>query len=395
MVTISADRARRMALAAQGFADPRPRGRVDARHFRRVMRRVSVVQLDSVNVFTRTHYLPFFSRLGPYVRSALDNWLWGSGELFEYWAHEASLIPVEHHPLFRWRMDGGWHWPRIERMLAERPDVLAKVEAEVAEKGPLRTAHLDAPGERNGEEMWGWSDGKLALEALFLTGRVTTAARPNFVRLYDLPDRVLPAAVLDAPTPPPEEARMEMLRQAARSLGVATYDDLADYYRIRTPAARPLLDRLVDRGELEMVEVKGWGRPAYLHPEAVAPRKIEGSGLVSPFDSLIWYRPRVERIFGFEYRIEIYVPAGKRVYGYYVLPYLMDGRLVARVDLKTDRKAKRLHVKGAFAEDNVDTVAVAARLATDLQEVASWLELDDVDMAANGDLSERLRRAMT
>lgn len=392
MRRIGADRARRMALAAQGFADPVPTGRVDVRHFRRVLRRVALVQLDSVNVFSRTHYLPFFSRLGPYDRAALDRWLWGSGELFEYWAHEASLIPVDHHRLFRWRMEAGWHWKRLERMLEERPELLDRVEREVAEKGPLRTAHLDEPGEPRRGEMWGWSDGKVALEALFLLGRVTTAARPNFVRHYDLTERVLPHRALGAEEPGREAAQMELLRIAARSLGIGTAEDLADYHRLRLPVARPLLDRLVEAGDLELVEVPGWDRPAFLDPAASAPRAVTGSALLSPFDSLVWNRPRVERIFGFRYRIEIYVPAHQRVHGYYVLPYLMDGRLVARVDLKTDRKHRSLRVRSAHAEAGADRAAVAHRLAADLEATASWLGMDRVEVEGEGDLAAFLAR---
>lgn len=393
MSRIGADRVRRMALGAQGFADPAPTGRIDRRHFRRVIRRVGLVQLDSVNVFSRTHYMPFFSRLGPYDRQALDDWLWGSRELFEYWAHEASLIPVEHFPLLRWRMNGGWHWGRIERMLAENPDLLEQVAREVEEKGPLRTAHLEDPGERNTEHMWGWSEGKVALEALFLTGRVTTAFRPNFVRHYDLTERVLPREALEADPPEVEEAQMELLRVAARALGVGTAEDLADYHRLRNPVARPLIDRLVERGDLEKVHVQGWDRPGYLDPAAVTPRRVEGSALLSPFDSLIWNRSRVERIFGFRYRIEIYVPAHKRVHGYYVLPYLLDGHLVGRVDLKADRKGGRLLVRGAFAEEGVDRLAVARSLAADLGTVAEWLGLENgIAVERNGDLAPVLSR---
>lgn len=389
---LSADRARRIALAAQGFGRPPPRGRVDVRHFRRVLERVKLVQLDSVNVFNRTHYMPFFSRLGPYDQERLDDWIWRSGEVFEYWAHEASLIPVADQPLFRWRMEAGWHWNRLEEMLAQRPDVLEKVEQEVAEKGPLRTADLDEPGDRIEGEMWGWSDGKVALEALFLTGRVSTAYRNNFVRHYDLTSRVLPESILSLPTPDREEAQLEMLRRSAQALGVATYDDLADYYRLKNPTARPLIARLVERGELIEVEVEGWPGVAYLHPQAVTPRRVEGSTLLSPFDSLIWHRARTERLFGFHYRIEIYVPAPKRVYGYYVLPYLLDGHLVARVDLKSDRKNGRLQVRGSFGEEGIDRLAVAARLARDLQTTATWLGLTEVEIHPNGDLAEALTR---
>lgn len=394
MARISADRARRMALAAQGFADPRPTGRADVRHFRRVLNRISLVQLDSVNVFSRTHYMPFFSRLGPYDRAALDTWLWESGELFEYWGHEASLIPVEQFPLFRPRMSGDFRWDRLENMRRDNPDYLWAVLDEVKAKGPVTTSHLDAPGERIQNEMWGWSDGKVALEALFMGGYVTTAARPNFVRHYDLTERVIPPRILEVEDPEPEVANRQLLMHAARSLGVATAADLGDYHRIRLPKARPLIKSLAAEGALEQVEVDGWSEPAYLDPAAAVPRRVVGSALLSPFDSLVWFRPRAERIFGFHYRIEIYVPAPKRVYGYYVLPYLMDGHLVARVDLKTDRQAGRLRVQGAFAEEGVDLTAVGLRLAADLHLTAGWIGMDDVEVRPNGDLAESVAAAL-
>ena len=379
MRTITLDQARRYALAAQGLADPRPTGRVDVRHFRRVMRRVGLVQLDSVNVFTRAHYMPFFTRLGPYNRAALDRWLWGSGEVFEYWGHEASLLPVEHHRLMRWRMEEGLDWGRLTRFEEEFSEYVQSVYEEVAARGPLQVRDLPDPGKSKPDTMWGWAKGKVALEVLFSRGRVTIAARPNFTRRYDLTERVIPAEYLNTTTPSEEEAKTQLLLNAARSLGVATADDLADYYRIKMSQARPLIERLASRGSLVEVEVEGWSKPAYLHPEARLPRRVEGTALVSPFDSLIWHRPRLERLWGFRYRIEIYVPAAKRVYGYYVLPFLMDGRFVARVDLKSDRKAGVLRVKGAFAEPGVDRVAVARALRTELEEVAAWLDLADLD----------------
>lgn len=393
MRSISADRARLIALAAQGFKDPVPAGRVDVRHFRRVLDRVSLVQLDSVNVFSRTHYMPFFSRLGAYDRAALDRWLWESGELFEYWGHEASLIPIEHFPLFRPRMNGAVQWDRLEKMRRENPEFLWAVLDEVAVKGPLTTADLDAPGERVKGQMWGWSDGKVALEALFMGGYVTTAARPNFVRHYDLTERVIPEHVRQLDEPEPDSARRELLLHAARSVGVGTAADLADYHRLRK--VRPLIEDLAREGALTEVEVEGWGEPGYLHPEAAMPRHVQGSALLSPFDSLVWCRPRIERIFGFHYRIEIYVPAPKRVYGYYVLPYLLDGQLVARVDLKTDRKAGRLRVQGAFGEDGYDRVTVARRLAADLEATAAWLGMDAVEVQRNGDLADPVRAALS
>lgn len=383
-----------MALGAQGFADPRPAGRVDVRHFRRVVRRVGLVQLDSVNVFCRTHYMPFFSRLGPYDRSALDAWLWGSGEMFEYWGHEASVIPVDQHPLFAHRMRAGNGWGRVERLREERPGFIDAVLEEVRAKGPITTSDLSEPGERDRDAMWGWSDGKVALEALFVDGSITAESRPNFVRYYDLTERVIPATAREDPLAA-EEAQTELLLIAARAYGVATAEDLGDYHRIRMPVARPLLDRLVETGDLELVEVEGWDRPAYLHPEAVTPRRVEGSALLSPFDSLVWFRPRAERIWGFRYRIEIYVPAAERVHGYYVLPYLLDGHLVGRVDLKADRSAGRLRVRSSFAEPGVDRVAVARSLASDLEAAAAWLGLDGgVEVEPAGDLAGELTRAV-
>ncbi len=348
------------------------------------MRKVGLVQLDSVNVFARAHYMPFFTRLGPYDRPALDRWLWGSGEVFEYWGHEASLLPTEHHRLMRWRMEQGLGWGRFTRFEREHTEYLESVYKEVERHGPLQVRDLPDPGNSDPNTMWGWAKGKVALEVLFSRGRVTTAARPNFTRRYDLTERVIPAEHLNTATPTEEEAKTELLMNAVISLGVATADDLADYYRIKMLEARPLIERLAASGKLVEVEVEGWSKPAYLHPEAVLPRRVEGTALVSPFDSLIWHRPRVERLWDFHYRIEIYVPAEKRIYGYYVLPFLMDGQLVARVDLKSDRRAEVLRVKGAFAEPGVDKVAVGRALRTELEQVATWLGLADLEL---GDLS--------
>ncbi len=390
MQRLSLDQARRLALAAQGFADPRPTGRLDVRHFRRVVRRIGLVQLDSVNVFSRAHYMPFFSRLGAYDRSALDSWLWGSGEMFEYWGHEASLLPMAHHPRLRWRMERGWRWNQGEKMLAEQPGYLDSVLDQVRARGPLKTSDLDDPGLRNGTGMWSLSNGKIALEMLFVQGKVAAAARPNFVRMYDVAERVIPSAILEAEAPEPEEAQRQLLLEAAGALGVATADDLADYFRIRAPHARGLIEQLAGDGQLAEVEVEGWNRPAYLHPEASLPRRVEGRALLSPFDNLIWYRDRVERLWDFHYRIEIYVPEPKRVYGYYVLPFLLDGELVARVDLKVDRKAGALLVKGAFSEPDIDPIRVARELRAELETTAAWLDLSELVVSRNGDLAPRL-----
>jgi uncharacterized protein YcaQ len=390
MQRLTRDQARRLALAAQGFTDSRPGGRVDVRHFRRVVDRLGVIQLDSVNVFSRAHFMPFFSRLGPFDRDSLDRWLWRSGEMFEYWGHVASLLPSPDYRLFRWRMERVHPWGSVEKLLAERPEYIEGVLEQVRQRGPLQTSELDEPGARGEPGMWNWSDGKVALEMLFVQGRVTTADRPNFVRLYDVPERVIPARHLEAPRVETDDAQAELILKAARSMGVSTVEDLGDYYRIRMPETRPLVDRLVAEGRLVEVDVEGWPGVGYVLPDTIIPRRGGGTALLSPFDNLIWYRDRVERLWDFFYRIEIYVPEPKRIHGYYVLPFLMDGDLVGRVDLKSDRQAGSLTVKGAFSEPGVDRTAVANALAGELRLVAGWLGLDDVVVSDNGDLASHL-----
>jgi uncharacterized protein YcaQ len=396
MRQLTNDQARRFALAAQGFNKPQPSGSIDVRHFRKVIRQVGIVQLDSVNVFSRTHYMPFFSRLGPYDRDALDRYLWGSGEMFEYWAHEASLVPVEDHRLWRWLMKRELRWEKFTEILKNHPEYLEDVLEQVRTFGPLKTSDLKDPGDRNGNEMWGWSQGKIALEALFAQGIVTTAERPNFTRMYDLTERVIDAEHLGPPDLTEDEAIPQLILNAARHLGVATIQDLIDYPRLNMrrngiKAARAAIADLANKGRLEEVEVKGWDRTAYLHPDAVLPNKARGTALLSPFDSLIWFRDRTERLWDFYYRIEIYVPEAKRVHGYYVLPFLLDGDLVARVDLKTDRKARRLLVKGSFGETGIDRPHVGTELLKELERVASWLDMDEVEISPNGDLAPFLR----
>ncbi|MDP9495507.1 MAG: winged helix DNA-binding domain-containing protein, partial [Actinomycetota bacterium] len=263
----------------------------------------------------------------------------------------------------------------------------------VRRRGPLQTSDLDDPGEKGDRTinpMWNWSHGKVALEMLFVQGRLAAADRRNFVRIYDLAERVIPPAEFDAAVVPREEAQSILLERSARALGVGTADDVADYYRIRMPEARPLLKRLVAEGRLVEVAVPGWDKPALLHPEAKLPRSVQGRALLSPFDNLVWFRDRVERLWDFFYRIEIYVPEAKRIHGYYVLPFLLDGHLVARVDLKTDRKARALLVKGAFAEPGVDLARVGRELGAELEAVAGWLGLERVDVSRNGDLASYL-----
>jgi uncharacterized protein len=403
MMRLSAAEARRIALAAQGFADPRPNGRVDARHIRRVLDRVGLLQLDSVNVFCRSHYLPVFARLGPYPREALDRLAAHTAgpvrrELFEYWAHEASLIPVELQPYLRWRMARANDdaWGSMVRIARDFPQLVDDVFDLVTRKGPIRAGDtgMPRPDPRPGH-MWNWHDGKVALEYLFWSGRITAARRVNFERQYDLPERVLPAETIAASTPPVEQAQRELVRIAARGLGVATEPDLGDYFRLPRAESKQRVAELVEAGELIPVSVDGWRPPAYLWPEVRRPRRIASRALLSPFDSLIWFRERTERVFGFRYRIEIYTPAAKRQFGYYVLPFLLGDSLVARVDLKSDRQAGVLRVQGAFAETGVDVLHVATELAAELATTAKWLELDGVVVAERGDLAAPLSHAVT
>jgi hypothetical protein len=394
--------ARRIALAAQGFADPRPTGRVDARHIRRVLERIAILQIDSVNVFSRAHYLPVFARLGPYPRDLLDRMTGYAAkpkrpELFEYWAHAASLIPIELQPLLRWRMQRAQQepWPAIRRIASDNPALLDDVLALITSQGPITAGDtgIPRPAPRPGH-MWNWHDGKVALEYLFYDGRVTTAKRVNFERFYDLTERVLPAEVLAAPTPSEADAKRELIRITARALGVATEPDLRDYFRISHATSKAAVAELVDAGELIPVDVAGWDAPAYLWHEARRPRGVPARALLSPFDSLVWYRERTERMFGFRYRIEIYTPEPKRQYGYYVLPFLLGEALVGRVDLKADRQAGVLRVQSAWIELGHDPAYVAEELAAELVLTAGWLDLDRIEVMPRGDLAKELAAAL-
>ncbi|MGY2082129.1 winged helix-turn-helix domain-containing protein [Blastococcus sp. SYSU DS0539] len=389
--------ARRIALAAQGFADPRPAGPAGTRQLRRLVERLGVVQIDSVNVVSRSHYLPAFSRLGPYPRESLDALSNRRHDLFEYWAHEASFLPVRLQPCLRWRMAAADQeaWGSMTRVQRERPEYVAALLERVRTDGPLKASQLQEERPNRPGSMWNWHAGKAALEYLFFTGALTATARTaGFERVYDLPERVLPATVLHAPTPARADAVRELVRTAARALGVATETDLRDYFRLTPADARAAVAELADAGELLPVEVPGWGRPGWLDPAARRPRWIRARALLSPFDSLVWERPRVERIFGFRYRLEIYTPAAKRVHGYYVLPFLLGDRLVARVDLKADRQAGLLRVQAAHAEAHADPVGVAAELAAELRLMAEWMGLGDVVVADRGDLAPQLTRAV-
>ncbi len=390
--------ARRLALASQGLAERRPGGRVDRRHMRRVLERVGLLQIDSVNVLARAHELPPFSRLGAYPRALLPQMAYRDRELFEYWGHEASLLPAALHPLLRWRMARaarGEAWGGLVLLARERPDYVEAVFREVEQRGPLRAGELAGERERRGS-WWSWDDAKRALEFLFWAGRVAVARRDNFERLYDLPERVLPPAVLAAPAPPEDEAQRRLLMLAARSLGVGTARDLADYFRIRIGPARARIAELAEDGALVPVRVEGWRDPAWLPAGARLPSRRpahRARALLAPFDPLVWERSRVERLFGFHLRLELYVPSARRRYGYYVLPFLLDERLVARVDLKADRAARVLRVPAAHLEPGLAPGEVAGPLRAELDVMAGWLGLDGVVVGERGDLAEVLRAA--
>jgi len=392
--SLSRAAARRVALAAQGFLD-RPHDPPTMRTLSRTVARTGVLQIDSVNVLQRAHYMPLFSRIGPYDPALLDRAAGRSPRrLVEYWAHMAAFMPVELWPFMRHRMararEEAWGGPRS--IAERRPDLVAWVLEEVCERGPVTARQVEGDRPRTGKESWGWnwSETKQALEFLFFAGEVTASGRTaGFERLYDLPERVLPAEVLARPTPTPAEAHVELLRRAAVSHGVATEPCLRDYYRMRPQDSRPALEALVESGELLPVDVEGWNRRAYLHRDARVPRRVAGRALLSPFDPVVWERARTESLFGFHYRIEIYVPERHRVHGYYVLPFLLGDRLVARVDLKSDRRSGRLVVKGAFAEPDAPA-GTAAELAEELRSLAGWLELPEVTVEPMGDLAGAL-----
>ena len=387
--TLSPRIARRIALAAQGFGrtPPAAPGR---RHVRDVAQRLGAIQIDSVNVVTRTHYLPPFSRLGAYPRADLEAEAWGprSG-LFEYWGHEASLMPLELQPLLRWRMararDGAM-WTGLARFGRERRDYIDGVLREIERRGPVTGGDF-AQGPRGQPGWWEWSDGKRALEWLFWAGLITTRTRRGFERVYDLTDRALPSRIAKAPTPDDADAQRALIRIAARAMGVATGADLRDYFRMPLADARARTAELAEAGELIPVSIKGWRQGAWLAAGAKTPRKVRTSALLSPFDNLIWTRDRTERLFGVKVRLEIYTPAHKRAHGYYVLPFLEDEAITARVDLKSDRKAGSLLVQAAWREPDA-TPDTALRLAEELKRMAGWLGLERVEIAGKGDLAD-------
>ena len=390
---LSISQARRIALAAQGFADPAPAGTVDRRHLRRVMGRLKLLQLDSVPVVVRTQYLPPFSRLGCYDRALLDRIAYADDEWFEAWAHEASLMPVGDEPLFRWqkqRAEQGDTWKGLVQLAQRETDYVADVLAQVAER-PLTAGELDDPRRRDGEWWGSRSLGSMALDWLFRIGAVGIRRRGNFVKEFDLLERIVPAEVLARPTPSADEAQRQLLVHSAEALGVGTAGDLIDYYRLPVREARARLGEVVETGAIETVTVEGWREPAYMHPATRVPRSVDSLTVLSPFDPIVWNRPRAARLWDFDYRIEIYVPASKRVHGYYVLPVLADGRLMARLDLKTDRAGGVLRVLGAFAEPGVGRPELAERLRPHLHDLAHFVGAEDVSYGTRGDFMAALR----
>ncbi len=394
---LSAVEARRIALAAQRLATPRA---PEKRTLLADVGRLGVLQIDAVNVLARAHYMPLFSRLGRYDVTLLDRAAYDAHaprELFEYWGHQASLLPVALQPLFRWRMEdaarGVGIYGALARFGRSRRKYVNDVLAEVRERGAVKAAELTSSKPRTGG-WWGWSDAKRALEWLFWAGLVTTSTRKNFERLYDLPERVLPARILALPTPSPTDAHRELLRVAARALGIATEDDLADYFRLKTREVRPRLAELVEEGELREVRVGGIEKPLYLAKDATVPRAATGRAILSPFDPLVWYRARTERLFGFRYRIEIYTPQHLREHGYYVLPFLDGEALAARVDLKASRAESTLLVQAVHLEAGSAAEQTARSLALELREVAAWLGLERIRVMRKGALSTALRRSI-
>ena len=405
MAELSAEQARRLQLSAQGFGGPRSGG--SAAKLKTLAARLGAYQIDSVNVLVRAHYMPAFSRLGPYEMDHIEKLAYSKREFFEYFAHAACYVPMSMHPLYRWRMEiaagSDWYGGATKQVRS----YIESVHDFVAANGPVAASELPKAGKSTGN-WWGWSDGKRAIETLFRVGRVAVSGRQNFKRLYDIPERVIPKEVLRAPTPDPDEARKQLLVHSAKALGVGTVSCIAGYFYIESWWDRPhvkgkkrkselkrLFAELIEEGRLVPAEVEGWTEPAYVVPRTKVPKDMHARALVSPFDPIMWNRVPTSRVFGFDYQIEIYVPAPKRIYGYYCLPFLLGDRFVGRVDLKADRKASTLLVPGAFAEAGRATKKVATELADELRLMASWLGLERIEVGERGELARPLARALS
>ncbi len=369
--------ARALALAAQGFDTARPKTKATQRHVDALISRLGVIQIDSVNVLVRSQELPLFSRLGNHNRNAIPK-ATEQQKLFEYWGHEAAHLPVEIHPLFRWKMEAARlgkakHWG-LTSFYDDNKAFVKRMLKHVEKNGPTTSRELSTRTEKKGT-WWDWDEAKVALEYLFLTGQLMSRGRgTDFARIYDTPERVLPGDVLNAPTPSEHDARKQLLVRSAIAQGVATASDLADYYRQKPTTVKPLITELVEEGELRTVAVDGWTEKAFIHRAAKLPKQLHATALLSPFDSLVWCRPRNERLFDFHYRIEIYTPKEKRKFGYYVLPFMMNGEMVGRVDLKADRANSKLLVHSVHTEKGVKRSTINDVLNNELRTMASWLD---------------------
>jgi len=369
--------ARALALAAQGFDTARPKTKATQRHVDALISRLGVIQIDSVNVLVRSQELPLFSRLGNHNRNAIPK-ATEQQKLFEYWGHEAAHLPVEIHPLFRWKMEAARlgkakHWG-LTSFYDDNKAFVRRMLKHVEKNGPTTSRELSTRTEKKGT-WWDWDEAKVALEYLFLTGQLMSRGRgTDFARIYDTPERVLPGDVLNAPTPSEHDARKQLLVRSAIAQGVATASDLADYYRQKPATVKPLIAELVEEGELRAVVVDGWTEKAFVHRSAKLPKQLHATALLSPFDSLVWCRPRNERLFNFHYRIEIYTPKEKRKFGYYVLPFMMNGQMVGRVDLKADRANSKLLVHSVHTEKGIKRSEINDALNNELHTMASWLK---------------------
>ena len=369
--------ARALALAAQGFDTARPKTKATQRHVDALISRLGVIQIDSVNVLVRSQELPLFSRLGNHNRNAIPK-ATEQQKIFEYWGHEAAHLPVEIHPLFRWKMEAARlgkakHWG-LTSFYDDNKAFVKRMLKHVEKNGPTTSRELSTRTEKKGT-WWDWDEAKVALEYLFLTGQLMSRGRgTDFARIYDTPERVLTPKILNAPTPSEHDARKQLLVRSAIAQGVATASDLADYYRQKPATVKPLITELVEEGELRVVAVDGWTEKAFVHRAAKLPKQMHATALLSPFDSLVWCRPRNERLFDFHYRIEIYTPKEKRKFGYYVLPFMMNGEMVGRVDLKADRANSKLLVHSVHTEKGVKRSTINDALNNELRTMASWLD---------------------
>ena len=370
--------ARRIALAAQDFDTARPKTKATQRHVDALISRLGVIQIDSVNVLVRSQELPLFSRLGNHNRNAIPK-ATEAQKLFEYWGHEAAHLPVDLHPLFRWKMEAARlgkakHWG-LTSFYEENKAFVKRTLKHVATNGPTTSRELSTRTEKKGT-WWDWDEAKVALEYLFLTGQLMSRGRgTDFARIYNTPERVLPEDVLNAPTPSEHDARKQLLVRSAIAQGVSTASDLADYYRQKPTTVKPLIVELVAEGELHEVAVEGWTEKAFVHRNAKLPKQLHATALLSPFDSLVWCRPRNERLFNFHYRIEIYTPKEKRKFGYYVLPFMMDSQMVGRVDLKADRANAQLLALSVHTEKGIKRSEINDALSVELDAMAAWLGL--------------------